>query len=157
MILSLQADAKRKSKRAKKPSGPVVTVLNKDGIEYTPKMTKVNCPKETEKFCSVKAALVAKVKATDETKWERDLYIKDLNPDLAYETQEIKVHALRWKAGNIISVEDDRESEYDVNIDTGEMLKPARPIIYPAAQSIAPAATATAAPTAAAIPEMPAK
>ena len=143
IFMSFHADAKRKRHREEKEreNKPGVTVLNRNGFEYSVKMTNVNCEKAPEKLCSMKAAIISKVKATDEVKWETPIYIKDLNPNVAIATQEVKVYSLKWK-GNNIEVRDARDTPYIIDSETGAMEKPARPIVYPAGTS-GPEPTAT--------------
>lgn len=149
---SFHADARRKrrSQESEREIKPGIVVLNKNGFEYSVKMTTVPCEKMPEKLCSMKASIISKVKATDELKWERPIYVKDLNPYVAVESQEIKVYTLKWK-GNDIEVRDARATQYIIESETGEMKKPARPIIYPAGTSMPePTPTPTASPTPAA-------
>lgn len=153
-LSSFHADAKRKrrSQEREVEAKPGITVLNKNGFEYSVKMTNVPCDTAPEKTCSMKAAIISKVKATDELKWETPIYVKDLNPNVAIEKQEIKVYTLKWR-GSDIEVRDARSTQYILESETGVMKKPARPIIYPAGSS-APEATPapTASPTAKASP-----
>lgn len=146
IFMSFHADAKRKRRHQEKEreNKPGITVLNKDGFEYSVLMTNVPCEKTPEKLCSMKAAIISKVKATNELKWETPIYIKDLNPNVAVEAQEVKVYSLKWK-GNSIEVRDARDTPYIIDSETGAMTKPARPIIYPAGTS-APEPTPTATP-----------
>jgi hypothetical protein len=147
IFMSFHADAKRKRRQreTERENKPGVTVLNKDGFEYSVKMTSVPCEKTAEKLCSMKAAIISKVKATDELKWETPIYVKELNPNVAVEAQEVKVYSLRWK-GSSIEVRDARDTPYILESETGVMTKPARPIYYPAGTS-APEPTPRATPT----------
>ena len=154
IFMSFHADAKRKRRQQEREIKPGITVLNKNGFEYSVKMTNVNCEKMPEKLCSMKAAIISKVKATDELKWETPIYVKDLNPHVAIETQEVKVYLLKWK-GNNIEVRDARDTPYIIESETGKMIKPARPIIYPAGTS-APEPTPTATPAETAATPVPA-
>jgi hypothetical protein len=136
IFMSFHADAKRKRRHQEqeRENKPGVTVLNKNGFEYSVKMTNVPCEKAPEKQCSMKAAIISKVKATDELKWEAPIYTKDLNPNVAVEVQEVKVYSLKWK-GDSIEVRDARDTPYIIESETGAMTKPARPIFYPAGTS----------------------
>lgn len=149
ICMSFHADAKRKRRAQEREieNKPGITVLNRNGFEYSVKMTDVPCEKMTEKLCSMKAAIISKVKETGEQKWETPIYVKDLNPYVAVDKQEIKVYTLKWR-GNDIEVRDARATQYIIASETGEMKKPARPIIYPAGTSMPePTPTVTVSPT----------
>ena len=146
IFMSIHADARRKrrSQETERENKPGVTVLNKNGFEYSVKMTNINCEKTPEKLCSMKAAIISKVKDTNELKWETPIYMKELNPNVAVEKQEVKVYSLKWK-GNSIEVRDARDTPYIIESETGAMTKPSRPIYYPAGTS-APEAVASPTP-----------
>ena len=155
MIFSVHAEAKKRRKsrgeRPPTPSFPAdhMKALKKDGVEYTLKTEKTNCAGSTEKFCVLKLQVSSKEGADETNKWVTDLYIKDLNPDVAIEKQEIKVESFAFGKGDTLSVVDERGVKYVVEVGTGALQKPARAIVYPASGS--PAAT-VAAPTTPAVP-----
>lgn len=156
MIFSVHAEAKKRKRsrdreRPAAPSFPAEQMkpLKKDGVEYTLKTEKTNCAGSTEKFCVLKLQVFSKEGTAETNKWVTDLYIKDLNPEVAIDKQEIKVESFAFGKGDTLSVVDERGVKYVVEAATGALQKPARAIVYPASGS--PAAT-VAAPTTPAVP-----
>ncbi|MFS4458144.1 hypothetical protein [Bdellovibrio sp. HCB2-146] len=159
MIFSVHAEAKkrRRSRDRERPPAPSFPAeqmksLKKDGVEYSLKTTKTNCEGSTEKFCLLKLQMISKEDSAEKNKWETDLYIKDLNPNLAVENQEIKVESFAFAKGDTVSVVDERGVKYVVEAGTGALQKPARAIVYPASGT---PTTSIAAPTAATAPAAP--
>lgn len=159
MIFSVHAEAKKRKRsrdreRPAAPSFPAdqMKTLKQGGFEYSLKTTRTNCEGSTEKFCVLKLQMTSKEGAAETNKWVTDLYIKDLNPNVAVETQEIKVESFVFGKGDTISVVDERGVKYVVEAGTGALQKPARAIVYPASGT---PTTTIAAPTTPPVPTTP--
>lgn len=144
LIFSVHAEAKKKRRKERErpaaPSYPADTMktLKKNGFEYALKTNKINCEGSIEKFCVLKLQMISKEASAETNKWETDLYIKDLNPDIAIEKQEIKVETFAFGKGDTLSAVDERGVKYVVEAGTGTLQRPARAIVYPAAPPAPP-------------------
>lgn len=114
---------------AKRAPPPVVKPLVRAGNEYRFETEQSDC--RSGGSCGMQAFLVSTNVKSGKVNWKTELYQKLFDPNLETDVQTIMPASLKVVKYRAIAV-DEMGLRYVVNLKTGMLVEPLKPVIYPA-------------------------